>query len=118
MFPREQFKVHAEYEGFFFGEVIPSPMLGSPRMQHMSNPHNFEVWPVECGPRKLYDLPWGGRNCVPCKRKISYVGKVGLSYQGSFPHGDLSRGIVFFMEGFFRGMSTLGCFLLGKKFPS
>jgi hypothetical protein len=53
MFFREHLEIHVEYKGAFLEEDIPSPTLGSSRIQHMSNPHNFEIWPVEGGPEKL-----------------------------------------------------------------
>jgi hypothetical protein len=43
MFLKEHLEVHIEYKGAFLGEDIPSPTLGSSRMQYMSNPHGFEI---------------------------------------------------------------------------
>jgi hypothetical protein len=53
IFPKEHSKFHAKYNGVFHGEVIPIPVLGSLGTQHMSNPHSFEVWPMEGGLEKL-----------------------------------------------------------------
>jgi hypothetical protein len=52
MFPEEHLEIHAEYKGVFLGEAIPNLTLGSPRMQHTSNPHGFEVWLGEGGPMR------------------------------------------------------------------
>ncbi len=44
-------EIHAKYKGVVLVEVIPDLVLGSMGMQHTSNPHNFEIWPGEGGPK-------------------------------------------------------------------
>jgi hypothetical protein len=108
IFPEEHSKFHAKYNGVFPGEVIPIPVLGSLGTQYMSNPHSFEVWPMEGHEEDI---------CVPRGKKISFTKGVGISCQGSLPRGDLSLGRIFLVEKFPWGVSCLGCLLLKKSFP-